>query len=246
MSGSKSFVYILLLCSLVFTSCSRYNYIPRKINFFDHKNAKQERQEKDVKLSKVESEQQDKELMFEESSSEKSVLQINQKPINENTNIITQKVAYRQTIRLMRQHFLPEASIRNRVKELQKISYHQTLIKEKLKQPNTKPEDEDPQDSDPEFHPLALISGLLGVISWASLVVMELYWMLFWSEYLILLSILAAVGALITGIIALSLTKKGKGDFNNRYMAVIGIVMGGIEVIALLLVFISILLFFGL
>jgi len=241
MTHPKSIFYLILLLCLSLTACSRYHNIPRQIDLFDHsksENAKQNaisnKRLKDNNQSLVST----KALKLErEGDIDPS-----------QPNIVLDKVSIQNQANKLSPSVIKDKllvkKLGGRVNELQEISYHQTQIRNKLQRVKSKTDD--PQETESEFHPLAAISGILGIVSWAAFIFMELYWSAFWTEYLILVSILAALGALITGIIALALTKKSKGDFNNRYMAVIGIVMGGIEVLALVLVIISFLLFFGL
>lgn len=109
---------------------------------------------------------------------------------------------------------------------------------EKVKHPaqNDVPDDE-PVNEEPEFNLLALVSMLLGLTAWALLIMIGVFTLESYGAAILFLSFLAAIGAIITGIIALSLTKETRGVFSNRYMAWIGLITGAIEVVlAILLV----------
>lgn len=241
MSAYKSIVYLFLGFALLLGSCTRYHNIPRQMNLFDHAKADKEKQVNPIKtVSKYKDDNK---------FASKNTIQNNELEVLSPT--IEPAVVYEQPPRAVLEKFtttfksqLIIPKVIQKAKDYNKISYHQKQIKARLQPKRSKTDD--PKETESEFHPLAAISCLLGVVAWASIVAMEVYWMLFWSEYLILVSILAAIGAVVTGIIAMILTKKSKGDFNNRFMAVIGLVMGGIEILVLVVALFAILLFFGL
>ena len=241
MSAYKSKVYLFLGFALLLGSCTRYHYIPRQLNLFDHAKTDKEKQVKPIK--KGSGHLEDSRMASETYVQNNEMVLVG--PANElvvNSDQTPQAGSEKLTTTFKNKLITPR--ILKKARDYNKISYHQKQIKARL-QP-VKSKTDDPQETESEFHPLAAISCLLGVVAWASIIAMEVYWMLFWSEYLILVSILAAIGAVVTGIIALILTKKNKGEFNNRFMAVIGLVMGGIEILVLVIALFSLLFFFGL
>ncbi|MCB9251131.1 MAG: hypothetical protein H6605_01575 [Flavobacteriales bacterium] len=107
------------------------------------------------------------------------------------------------------------------------------------------PDDEKPEK---EYHIPSIISFAAGILAWISFflfIVLETYFFLFISEYLLLISFFLAISAIVMGIVSLSLTNKQKERYNNRYMAWIGLGLGGIEILFFFVGIVLLFLIFG-
>ena len=96
------------------------------------------------------------------------------------------------------------------------------------------------------FNILGAISAALGVISWASIgtyIYYNMFTFVPWMDLLLPLGFFTGISAFILGIISLAVTRREQDEWNKRYLGILGLVMGGIEILLFLLVLVSLMFF---
>jgi hypothetical protein len=208
---------LLLFCLAWFTNCSRYINIPRKTSFFGNNtfSEKSDSNKKSLNLKTVQ-------IKSIEITSKKI------KPVYDNSNSFLAYLEKKEIKKSPHQirHSNPATSNKS-------IVYKNILPKEQAPTDSIQS-----KKSNKKFSVLSAVAGGLGLID--VLLIIDFFTTSILASYPLLILAMGII-TLALSIVALALTRKSKDEYNNRYMALLGLIGGSALLLFVLIVFLIIL-----
>lgn len=236
MTSLKSVTILFLLLAINLVSCTRYANIPRQRQWFktsDHS---------DNQSKSVHENNPKKEVKNETSTKDELPSDIESTKVD-NSFETTSKTEPQSSL-LPYNKEISQSKIKTLliINQLSK-KFEKPIYRTKNESKNSVKIDEEEPEEELEFNVLSAVSLASGLIAWGSIAAFFIY-QFFFLDFLIPISVIFALVAIITGSIALRQTGRQPQKYSNRYMAWIGWSMGLIELIGPILVGLALLWFF--
>jgi hypothetical protein len=236
MTSIKSLTLLFLLLAISMVSCTRYSNIPRQRQWF-------KTIDKSEKQTEVVNEINSKKEVKNEAIAVVELPSIIEPSKADYSSETTSKTMPQISL-LPYTKEIGQAKIKTLIKinQLSK-NFEKHIDRAKIESKNSVKIDEEEPEEELEFNVLSAVSLASGLIAWGSIVAYFIY-QFFFLDFLIPISVIFAIVAIITGSIALRQTGRQPQKYSNRYMAWIGWSMGILEFIGPILVGLALLWFF--